>query len=382
MIMENAANIFVLVDGLGWEWLKTIPFLNDYAPYRRPLNTVFGFSAGAIPSILTGCYPEAHGRMAMFHKVPENQSPFRDFAWLCGMPRAVVENRYVRHLVEYGVKALHGFGGHFDLYAVPLRYLPMLDICEKRDIYRPGGIAGSITIFDVLEERGVPYRSYSYHQGSDFDLISMACKEMESGDASFHFLYLAQVDAFLHEHADQPAKVAELLSQYEDRLENLIATAVRRCGRAKFHLFSDHGMAPTQRTLDVQSRLARLGPRPPHAYLALLDSTMIRFWYFDCNVCEAVHEALPEGEGGRWLAEKELRAMKAYFPDHRYGEEIYLLDEGVVAEPSHMGTVAPRGMHGFSPEAPHSMASFISSEDYDSSLHSITDIFGVMCERC
>ena len=40
-----------------------------------------------------------------------------------------------------------------------------------------------------------------------------------------------------------------------------------------------------------------------------------------------------------------------------------------------MGAVAPRGMHGFSPDAPHSMASFISSDDYDSSLHSITDVF-------
>jgi hypothetical protein len=257
----------------------------------------------------------------------------------------------------------------------------MLDICEKRDIYRPGGIAGSTSIFDVLEQRGAPYRSYSYHQGSDFEIISLARKDLESSDGKFSFIYLSQVDAFLHEHADRPELVAELLCQYEDRLEDLIATAVRRHGRADFHLFSDHGMAPTRRTLDVQARLAKLGPRPPRAYLALLDSTMIRFWYFDDTARDAVHEALPEGESGRWLAEKELRAMKAYFPDHRYGEEIYLLNEGVVAEPSHMGAVAPRGMHGFSPDAPHSMASFISSEDYDSSLHSITDVFGVMREH-
>jgi hypothetical protein len=380
--MDTTANIFVLVDGLGWEWLKTIPFLNDYARYRRPLNTVFGFSAGAIPSILTGCYPEAHGRMAMFHKVPATQSPFRDFAWLCAMPRAVVENRYIRHLVEYGVKALYGFGGHFDLYAVPLRYLPMLDICEKRDIYRPGGIGGSTTIFDILEERRVPYRSYSYHQGTDFDLISMARCEIESGESNFHFLYLSQVDAFLHEHADQPELVRGLLSRYQDRLADLIEAATRRRGQTRFHLFSDHGMAPTVRTVDVQARLAKSGLRPLDGYLALLDSTMIRFWYFNDGVRDAAHQALLEGENGRWLAEKEMRGLKAYFPDNRYGEEIYLLNEGVVAEPSHMGNVAPRGMHGFSPEAPHSMASFISSEDYATGPKSITDVFGVMREYC
>ena len=109
---------------------------------------------------------------------------------------------------------------------------------------------------------------------------------------------------------------------------------------------------------------------------------MIRFWYFDGAARHAVHDVLPADESGSWLAEKELRALRAYFPDHRYGEEIYLLNEGVVAEPSHMGAVAPRGMHGFNPDAPHSMASFISSEDYDGGLRSITDVFGVMREYC
>jgi hypothetical protein len=380
--MKHSANIFVLVDALGWEWLKSIPFLSEHAPYRCPLTTVFGFSTGAIPSILTGVYPEAHGRVAMFHRVPENQSPFRDFAWLCMMPRAMVENRYVRHLVEYGVKAFHGFGGHFDLYAVPLRLLPMLDICEKSDIYRPGGIAGSTSIFDVLEAGGQPYRAYSYHQGSDFELIRMAHDDLKNGDASFYFIYLSQVDAFLHEHADRPELVRDLLSQYQERLVSLIDTATRRHGSARFHLFSDHGMAPTRRTVDVHARLNALPLRVPHAYLALLDSTMIRFWYFDGAAREAVHDVLPADENGNWLAEKELRALRAYFADHRYGDEIYLLNEGVVAEPSHMGAVAPRGMHGFSPNAPHSMASFISSEDYDGSLQSITDIFKIMREYC
>ncbi len=378
----STPNIFVLVDGLGWEWLRTIPFLTDVAPYRRSLTTVFGFSAGAIPSILTGRYPNDHGRMAMFHRVPQSDSPFRNFSWLCSMPPMMVENRYFRHLVEYGVKGLYGFGGHFDLYAVPLRYLPMLDVCEKRDIYQPGGIPGSTTIFDILETKSVPYCAYSYHQGSDFELIDRLESDLTAGAGSFYFVYLAQVDAFLHSHADEPGLVADLLKQYELRLAKAYKSAVARHGSARFHLFSDHGMAPTRRTTDLMARLKALPFQPPRSYLALVDSTMARFWFSEETAHDAIRRALDDCEDGRWLDRRELCLLHANFPDNRYGEEIFLLNEGVVAEPSHMGAVAPRGMHGFHPSAPHSAASFISSEDYDGSLSSITDIFRVMCEYC
>jgi hypothetical protein len=377
----STPNIFVLVDGLGWEWLRTIPFLSEMAPYRRPLKTVFGFSAGAIPSILTGSYPTDHGRMAMFHRVPQSDSPFRNFAWLCSMPPMLVENRYFRHLVEYGVKGLYGFGGHFDLYAVPLQYLPMLDVCEKQDIYQPGGIPGSTTIFDVLENKGVSYRSYSYHQGSDFQLVDMLERDLKADAADFYFVYFAGVDAYLHAHADQPELVAELLKQYELRLAKVYQSAVARNGHARFHLFSDHGMAPTSRTVDIMASLAALPFRAPRSYLALIDSTMARFWFSDDAPRKAIRANLTDGEDGRWLSKCDKGLLHADFSDNRYGEEIFLLNEGVVAEPSHMGAVAPRGMHGFHPSAPHSFASFISSEDYGSSMSSITDIFHVMCER-
>jgi hypothetical protein len=376
----DGANIFVLVDGLGWEWLKALPFLTKLAPYRRPLRTVLGFSAGAIPSILTGRYPVEHGRMAMFHRTAERDSPFRTFAWLCSQSPALVENRYVRHLVEHGVRLLHRVSGHFDLYAVPLRYLPMLDVCEKRNIYQPEGIPGSITIFDLLSQRAVPYRAYSYHQGSDFKLIELLQRDLAHGEASFGLLYLSQIDAFLHEHADNIEAVRVLLRQYEERLVRLYETGLKHYGRIRFHLFSDHGMAPTRRTVDILDKLLKLPFKRPDSYFGLIDSTMSRFWFFDEAAREAVRRALTDGGGGRWLTKQSLRSMNACFADDRYGEEIYLLDEGTVAEPSHMGAIAPRGMHGFHPDAPHSYAAFLSSQDYGDSLNSITDIFGIMHE--
>src|SRR5580704_4803806 len=66
--MQQRAGIFVLVDALGWEWVKATRFLEGIAPHRRALQTVLGYSAGAIPSILTGCTPAEHGRLAMYQR--------------------------------------------------------------------------------------------------------------------------------------------------------------------------------------------------------------------------------------------------------------------------------------------------------------------------
>src|ERR1700676_4390321 len=93
---QRTANIFVLIDGLGWEWVKAAPFLNEVTPHRRCLDTVFGFSAGAIPSILTGRHPQEHGRMAIFPRAVDGRSPFARLKWICSMPPVLVENRYVR----------------------------------------------------------------------------------------------------------------------------------------------------------------------------------------------------------------------------------------------------------------------------------------------
>ena len=99
--MAKEANIFILIDALGWEWVKPHPFLRSIAPYRRPLESVLGFSTSAIPSILTGLYPQEHGRLTLFQRA-QGRSPFADLKLLCAMPPALVENRYVR----YGTKLL------------------------------------------------------------------------------------------------------------------------------------------------------------------------------------------------------------------------------------------------------------------------------------
>jgi len=372
----------VLVDALGWEWAKSTRFLDDVAPYRRGLDTVLGYSAGAIPSILTGLRPAEHGRLAMYQRAGEAGSPFRRLSWICGLPPALVENRYCRRALKYAARRLCGIDGYFELYDVPLRYLPYLDAPEKHCIYRPGGIPGTQSIFDILRERGTAYRAYWYASGSDISLFTQIEEDLRGGEVEFYFLYLAGVDAFLHDHADDPDSVGRFLADYDARLRRLYEVARQHFARVDLHVFSDHGMAPTRLTIDLPSMLSGTNLDPLKSHLALIDSTMARFWFFSEDARSTIKLLLRDSECGHWLDEPSLKGMGAWFSDHRYGEEIYLLSEGVVFAPSHMARVAPKGMHGFHPAAPHSRASFLASRDYGDRLDSITDIFGVMEQYC
>ncbi|HEY9156541.1 alkaline phosphatase family protein [Candidatus Binatus sp.] len=370
------ASIFVLIDALGWEWIKDHPFLKEVAPYRRPLDSVLGFSTAAIPSILTGRFPDEHGRLSLFHRA-NGHSPFGKLSPICAMPPWMVENRYARFAVKTIARRINHLSGYFQLYGIPLKYLPKLDVCEKRNIYEPGGIADSTSIFDLLEGNGTSYKTYCYHDGPDDQLLASIEADLRAGGAKFYFLYLAELDYFLHLHADDRAAAAQMLEKYSTALARLHKIALETYGAADIHVFGDHGMAPTVATIDIQAALAAL-PISAAEYLCLLDSTMARFWFFSARARESVTKALKEADGGRWLDSDDLIKLRSWFPDGKYGEQIFLTEAGTVIAPSHMGARAPAGMHGFHPSAPHSRSAFVSSVDYGDSINQITDLFGVM----
>ena len=56
----RVVNIFILVDALGWNYIKDRKFLNDICTYRQKVKSILGYSCGVIPSILKGRLPSEH----------------------------------------------------------------------------------------------------------------------------------------------------------------------------------------------------------------------------------------------------------------------------------------------------------------------------------
>jgi len=54
--------------------------------------------------------------------------------------------------------------------------------------------------------------------------------------------------------------------------------------------------------------------------------------------------------------------MNAFFEDRYFGELIFLVQEGVLIVPSHMGERPIRAMHGYHPTDKHSYASLLTNQ--------------------
>jgi hypothetical protein len=355
-------SLFVLVDALGWEILRERPFLDDVLTERQRVETILGYSSGAIPSLLSGRLPAEHGHWNLFYRAAPKPSPFRWTEALTRLPRSLRESRVTRRLVMEISRRLTGYTGYFQIYNLPLERLRFFDICEPRDIFEPAGLSPVDTLFDILRAAGVPYECFNYHRYTDEAIFAAAAERLATCDSRLFFAYLSGLDAFLHYNVHDPRAVDVKLAWYEQRLRRLYEAAVARWGGCDLRVFSDHGMTPTRETRDLAADVRRLSLRVPDDYLPLYDSTMARFWCHSPASARQLQGLLQELPYGRLLAADELHQLGVGFPDHRYGELVFVMKPGALICPSDMGRYPLQGMHGYDPRAdPHAAAVFLSN---------------------
>jgi hypothetical protein len=374
-------HVFVLIDALGWSFVEPSSFLADMLPYRQAVRTLLGFSSGVIPSILSGLSPAESGLWNLVYYDPEG-SPFRSLRPLALLPNGLLDNRIGRRLMTELGRRVFGLGNGFDC-CVPPRLLPWFNWAEKDNIYRPGGLGVTASIFDQLSEAAIPFRVYSYKQAiDDRQILHRAETDVEGDEARFFFVYLCELDMFLHTHCSQPPKVEEKLAWYEQSLRRVFAAARRRDPEARLFVFSDHGMTPVRQHYDLAAQVSGCGFRTPQDYLAVYDSTMARFWFFSDQARTAILERLRQVDCARLLADDELRQLGVFFPDRRYGQAIVLMNPGCLIAASGFNGHGwkPAGMHGYHPDDADSDAVFLSDRKPLDPPATVQDIYRYMRE--
>lgn len=376
--MNKRLHVFVLIDALGWSVLEGREFLQDLLPFRRPLRTVLGFSSGAIPTILTGVPPEQNGHWNLFYYDPKG-SPFRwlrHFGWL---PDGLLNHRVTRRLLKEMGRRVLGLGPSFECSVSP-RFLPWFNWVEKRNLYDAGGTIGAPSIFDRLKERKVEYRVYSYHHSTDAEIVRQAERDIQGRAAEFFFIYLSEMDIFLHNNFSDPRKVEAKLAWYEKKLRHLFEISKEMDAERTFTVFSDHGMTPVENHFDLVAHISQLGLTMPDDYLAVYDSTMARFWFFNQPARAKMLGKLQSLSCGRILPDEELKALGIFFPDRRFGEVVFLLNPGWLISASDFNGKGwmPVGMHGYHPDDPYSDGVFLSNQEPPVAVESVADVYYCM----
>jgi predicted AlkP superfamily pyrophosphatase or phosphodiesterase len=359
--VKEKLSLFIMVDACGWEIVKDHPFLKNIAPHRRKLESVFGYSSTCVPSILSGRWPDEHRNWCYFIYDPEH-SPFRSLRLLRWLPTALTSRRIVRRYLTKLVKVRLNFRGYFDLYNIPFRFIHLFDFTEKKSPLKPGGMNRGKNVFDLLEEKKIPYY-VTDPSLPESEHLRLLLEEIRSKRIDFAFQYWAGLDGLLHMVGNDSPEIPQKLDHYQEWIEQLMSVARENYREVELHVFSDHGMANCDRLLDLRSKIDELGLQMGVDYAVVYDSTMARFWFLKSGVRERVEQVLAGVPEGRVMGEDELRKYRAYFDDHQFGELIWLAQEGVLIVPSHMGERPIRAMHGYHPTDPQSYATLFSNTD-------------------
>lgn len=375
--MKALLPLFVFVDACGWEIIKDHPFVRQAAPYRRRLTSVFGYSSACVPSILSGRWPGEHRNWSYFVYDPEH-SPFKSLRPLQWLPAKLTSRRIFRRWLSKFVKAQLGFRGYFDLYNLPFRYISLFDFSEKRSPLQPGGMNRGPNIFDFLEQRKIAYHVSAPERPERANLDALL-QDIQAERVDFSFLYWPGLDGLLHMVGNQSPKVPEKLNAYEEWLNELLAVANRHYAEVRLYVFSDHGMANCTQVLDLKREIEALPLRMAEDYAVVYDSTMARFWFFHENARSQITQCLERQPLGRIVPDAELKAMGTYFPDRYFGELIFLVREGVLIAPSHMGERPIFAMHGYHPDDPQSFAALCTNQaNVPEDITAIPHVFRLM----
>ncbi|MDX6765628.1 MAG: alkaline phosphatase family protein [Candidatus Methylacidiphilales bacterium] len=369
--------LFIFIDAFGWEILRRHPdFLTDLAPYRKPLRTILGYSSACDPSIISGKMPGEHRLWSSFYFAPAT-SPFRWLRALRFLPAALMNRARVRHLLSRLIKKLHGFTGYFQIYNVPFDKLGLFDYAEKKRIWEPGGLPVGENIFDQLKQTG---KRWYVHDSSlpDEEKIRRLEARLEARDIDFAYISLGKLDAWMHAHGPLDAGVSDLVRWYDGQIRALVAKARRSYDEVPFWVFTDHGMHDVTDTVDLQKEIVATGLVYGKDFTAFYDSTMARFWFHRPEARARLTALLDAHPKGRLLQDDELQQLGVFFPDHQYGEMVFLVNGGVLIVPSFMGAKRIAGMHGYHPDEPDASAMICSNQALPESLGSIEQIHRLM----
>jgi predicted AlkP superfamily pyrophosphatase or phosphodiesterase len=270
------------------------------------------------------------------------------------------------------------FRGYFDLYNLPFEHISLFDFSEKRSPLAPGGMNRGPNIFDFLEERQIAYHVSAPEKPEEMNLAALL-QDVRSERVDFAFLYWPGLDGLLHRVGNRSPEVPAKLRNYEQWLDRLLEVARRHYAEVRLYLFSDHGMANCNILLDLRRQIETLPVRMPTDYAVVYDSTMARFWFFNDRARTLIRDCLNRVPEGRIVPDEELKALGAFFPDRYFGELIFLVKEGVLIVPSHMGERPIRAMHGYHPDEPQSYAVLCTDQlDIPKDIRAIPDIFRLM----
>ena len=234
-----------------------------------------------------------------------------------------------------------------------MKYIKYFTTMQKKHFYQKGAVNAK-TIFDIFLESRIRYLFY------DFPLIVENGKSklhytlknndknrkdkflsLIKKDKDFYYIHLIDTDSCAHTYGPHAKEMKKTLKKTDRFIQEILLNFDLE--RDNILIWSDHGMVEVKKSVDLTSKLPKFG----EGYIYFLDSTMARFWFFNESKKKEVLSILKNQKDGKLLSKKDKKILKADFKNNFYGDEIFLMDSGVLLYPNFFNDSLVKGMHGY-----------------------------------
>ncbi len=377
---KDKLSLFLFIDAFGWEVKQRHPgFLKGLIHDSKPLETILGYSGACDPSIISGLTPAEHGLWCSYYYDPKN-SPFKWTKGLRVLPDAIFNRGRVRNQLSKWIKKRCGFSGYFQLYSVPFEHLPLFNYAERKRIWEPDGLPHGESIFDTMSEAGIPYYVHDSDVPDDVRLDRLQA-DIQNQRIDFAYCSFGRLDALMHAEGNDSPNIAHLMEWYDGKIRALLDAAEENYNEVSWYVFTDHGMHNVNEAYDLKTDIDALRLEWNKDYVAFYDSTMARICFLSDAGRESIVRMLSNHPKGRILSDTELKAFGVYFEDGQYGDLIFLMNSGVQIVPSFMSAKPVKGMHGYHPTDPDSLAAISSNKPIPRTTTKIQHIHQIMLDE-
>ena len=339
--MKSPDVLLILVDALPYNVVENMPILKDW-DFVAPLRPGYGFSVNLDAELFAGLTPDEAGYFNEWTYNPAC-SPFPNLGWV-GSGLDMLGSVYPFDRVLHRALA--------KLWRKPLGNIPF----KQLHLFTPftGQIWDADFPIHSLFKEFPHLEIVAAHLepepkpglgGRDLAAVQTVLQKLRDGHSVF--LYLVDLDHVSHEHGMFTPAYNSMLAMLRDWIDEMVQTFLSVHPHGDIFLMSDHGMANVHNVQTVCLEEV-VGDSSPETYVYFLDSVMLRVWSDKPELRTLISHYLTGLDCGV-LLDEEARAIGG-LQDKRWGDLIFILNEGIVFNPTTYGRGVPKAMHGYQPQ--------------------------------
>lgn len=344
-------NIIIFIDSLPYFYIDKMKFLSNLKKDIAKVIPGFGYSINVKAEIFGGYTPDDLGYFNEW--AYDSKAALRKYYFFFSALRPLKRFYYLDRIAH---KLMSRFYGH-NILNIPFQYLPFF---QKKGTEPYKDSFHLRTIFSETKNlKKICYYHFPYSTYRDRHIFSEALKVVSCGDHDNIFVASGDLDGVAHSYGVGSEEYDRKIEELDYSLSQVYEGFQDKYPHGNITIFSDHGMANVTQGININMD-QKFGRSGEDTYLYFVDLTMLRVWTFNAKKKVEIEDYLNMLVFGK-IVNREQR-IKYGITSKKFGDIIFLLNEGIVFNPSFYGRKMPKGMHGYTPELESQKGFFLSLE--------------------